>query len=68
MTTKDFSQAVALIQADSGDLTPLSMQAEHDQIWIGDTIDPPSDQGFIQALEDLGVFYDEDNECWSCYV
>lgn len=68
MTTKEFEQGIAIIEAESGDYEPRSMEAERGQIWIGDTAEPP-DAYWADVLENYyGFFYDEEAQTWSCYV
>jgi hypothetical protein len=60
------AEAIAEIQ--DVPLSELSIQAEHDQVWVGACVEDIPSAVEQAKLEELGFFFDEDCQCWSCYV
>jgi hypothetical protein len=69
MNVQEFITGTAAISELQGvPLYELSMQAEHDQVWVGACVEDIPSAVEQAKLEEFGFFFDEDCQCWSCYV
>jgi hypothetical protein len=65
MNLGNMAKAVVIFQKYFGETEYFS--AEHDQLWIGDDSVKISAED-VAILDELGWFWDDDIERWTCYI
>lgn len=69
MTVREFIDGAKLISTlEEIEFDELSIQAEHDQLWVGPSSETIPSALHQQRLEEHGFFFDADAQTWSCYV